>query len=224
MSYPASEEPQAPSPHIMKMTNCGRPLLKDTLNLFATLIVSLLLTPHMRDKAVQNLASLEFYQLTHGPDPREPLRVIKTMTTEMFSMTHEMAKATCQPFLYACLIMNPADDPPTTFKEPGVYQLTPKGLHVLECFISKNGINYEHLHPVFSSQPICTKLLHLERHSVDDEIIVTQSVFPSSSIYKITNEGRCVAHWNASGVADSVDGSVESSAENMQLGADAKLY
>ncbi|KAF9000991.1 hypothetical protein BDQ17DRAFT_1327449 [Cyathus striatus] len=94
----------------------------------------------------------------------------------MTTTNHEMAKAMCQHFLYACLIMNPADDPPTTFKELGVYQLTPKGLHVLEHFISKNGINYEHLHPVFSSQPICTKLLHLERHSVDDKIIVTQSV------------------------------------------------
>ena len=76
----------------------------------------------------------------------------------------------------ARLIENVSDPTSNLFKDRGVYQLTPKGLHVLERFISKNGINSDHLQPVFSSQPICIKLLHLERRSIDDEIIVTQSV------------------------------------------------
>ena len=76
----------------------------------------------------------------------------------------------------ARLIENATDPSSNLFKDRGVYQLTPKGLHVLERFISKNGINSDHLQPVFTSQPICIKLLHLERRSVDDEIIVTQSV------------------------------------------------
>ena len=87
-----------------------------------------------------------------------------------------MAKAMCQHFLDARLIENASDASTTLFRDRGVYQLTPKGLHVLERFISKNGINSDHLQPVFTSQPICIKLLHLERRSVDDEIIVTQSV------------------------------------------------
>lgn len=76
----------------------------------------------------------------------------------------------------ARLIENATDPNLNLFKDRGVYQLTPKGLHVLERFIAKNGINSDHLQPVFQSQPICIKLLHLERRSVDDEIIVTQSV------------------------------------------------
>lgn len=91
-------------------------------------------------------------------------------------MTREMAKAMCQHFMDARLIENAADQGSNLFKDRGTYVLTPKGLHVLERFISKNGINSDHLQPVFASQPICIKLLHLERRTADDEIIVSQSV------------------------------------------------
>lgn len=91
-------------------------------------------------------------------------------------MTREMAKAMCQQFMDARLIENAADPGSNLFKERGVYMLTPKGLHVLERFMNKNGISGDHLAYVFSSQPICMKLLHLERRSVDDEIIVSHTV------------------------------------------------
>ncbi|KAF7301590.1 CRG1 protein [Mycena indigotica] len=175
------------SSHMMKTTKRGRPYLKDTLDLFATLIVSLQLGPHKQffktfpnsfstDEAAQNLASLKFSQSNRGPDPREPSRVVTTTTTTTFSMTRDMAKAMSQHFMDARLIENATDPSSNLFKERGVYVLTPKGLHVLERFISKNGINADHLQSVFVSQPICIKLLHLERRSTDDEIIVTQSV------------------------------------------------
>ncbi|KII95989.1 hypothetical protein PLICRDRAFT_235082 [Plicaturopsis crispa FD-325 SS-3] len=184
---PVTDTPQATSSHMMKTTKRGRPFLKDTLDLFATLIVSLRLTTHKQffktfpnsfttDDAAQNLASLKFSQSNRGPDPREPSRVVTTTTTTTFSMTREMAKAMSQHFMDARLIENAADPSSNLFKDRGVYVLTPKGLHVLERFISKNGISSDHLHQVFTSQPICIKLLHLERRSLDDEIIVTQSV------------------------------------------------
>lgn len=91
-------------------------------------------------------------------------------------MTRDMAKAMSQHFMDARLIENAADTSSNLFKDRGVYVLTPKGLHVLERFISKNGVNSDHLQHVFVTQPICIKLLHLERRSIDDEIIVTQSV------------------------------------------------
>ncbi|KAF9268304.1 hypothetical protein L218DRAFT_918833 [Marasmius fiardii PR-910] len=183
---PSEAEPQASS-HMMKTTKRGRPFLKDTLDLFATLIVSLQLGPHKQffrtflnsfstDEAAQNLASLKFSQSNRGPDPREPSRVVTTTTTTTFSMTREMAKAMSQHFMDARLIENAADPSSNLFKDRGIYILTPKGLHVLERFISKNGINADHLQDVFITQPICIKLLHLERRSADDEIIVTQSV------------------------------------------------
>lgn len=181
------QDPNGSSSHMMKTTKRGRPFLKDTLDLFATLVVSLPLTPHKQffrtfphsfatDEAAQNLASLKFSQSNRGPDPREPSRVVTTTTTTTFSMTRDMAKAMCQHFMDARLIENATDPSSNLFKDRGVYQLTAKGLHVLERFISKNGINADHLQPVFASQPICIKLLHLERRISDDEIIVTQSV------------------------------------------------
>ncbi|KAH7916144.1 regulator of G protein signaling domain-containing protein [Hygrophoropsis aurantiaca] len=182
-----SEQPQATSSHMMKTTKRGRPFLKDTLDLFATLIVSLHLTTHKQyfrtfpnsfstDEAAQNLASLKFSQSNRGPDPRDKTRIVTTTTTTTFSMTRDMAKAMCQHFMDARLIENAADPGVNLFKDRGTYILTPKGLHVLERFISKNGISSDHLQPVFATQPICIKLLHLERRSIDDEIIVTQSV------------------------------------------------
>jgi len=172
---------------MMKTTKRGRPFLKDTLDLFATLIVSLELSTHKQffrtfpnsfttDEAAQNLASLKFSQSNRGPDPREPTRIITTTTTTTFSMTRDMAKSMSQHFMDARLIENAADPSSNLFKERGVYVLTPKGLHVLERFISKNGINADHVTHVFKTQPICMKLLHLERRSLDDEIIVSQSV------------------------------------------------
>lgn len=177
----------ASASHMMKVTKRGRPFLKDTLDLFATLIVSLDLVTHKQffksfpysfttDEAAQNLASLKFSQSNRGPDPRDPSRIVTTTTTTTFSMTREMAKAMSQHFMDARLIENAADRTSNLFKERGVYVVTPKGLHVLERFIIKNGINGDNLVGVFESQPVCMKLLHLERRPSDDEIIISQPV------------------------------------------------
>ncbi|KAG9014978.1 hypothetical protein FRB94_007050 [Tulasnella sp. JGI-2019a] len=177
----------ATSSHMMKTTKRGRPYLKDILDLFATLIVSLDLQTHKQyfktfpnsfttDEAALNLSSLKFSQSNRGPDPRDPSRVVTTTTTTTFSMTRDMAKAMCQHFMDARLFENAQDKQSNLFKDRGIYMLTPKGLHVLERFISKNGMTADHLLTVFSSQPICLKLLHLERRASDDEIIISQSV------------------------------------------------
>lgn len=86
-----------------------------------------------------------------------------------------MAKGICQHFMDAQLIEN-ATDLSSNFKERGIYTITPKGLHILERFITKNGITAEHTMRLFAQQPICMKLLHLERRISDDEVIVTKSV------------------------------------------------
>ncbi|KAI0347008.1 hypothetical protein BDW22DRAFT_1367234 [Trametopsis cervina] len=174
--------------HLMKTTKRGRPFLKDTLDLFATLITTMTLQTNrqffrnfpnsfLTDDAARNLNHLKFSQSNRGPDPREPSRIVTTTTTTTFSMSREMAKAMCQHFMDARLIENAADPGSSLFKERGVYTLTPKGLHVLERFMSKNCMSGdENLIRVFQTQPICMKLLHLERRSADDEIIVSSSV------------------------------------------------
>lgn len=92
-------------------------------------------------------------------------------------MSREMARGVGQHLIDAHLIELATDISAGVFKERGLYMLTPKGLHILERFITKNGIAADHLLRVFATQPICMKLLHLERRTQDDEILVTRNVF-----------------------------------------------
>ncbi|GAC72172.1 hypothetical protein PANT_6c00106 [Moesziomyces antarcticus T-34] len=183
----ATRTKQQTTSRMMKTTRRGRPFAKDTHDLFATLIVSLELGTHRQyfktyhnsfttDEAAENLSHLKFSQSNRVPDPNEPSRVVTTTTTTTFSMNRDMAKGICQHFMDARLIENAGDASNPIFKDKGVYMLTPKGLHILERFITKNGINGDHLLRVFSSQPICMKLLHLERRSVDDELLINTPV------------------------------------------------
>lgn len=128
------------------------------------------------DDAAANLASLRFSQSNRTSDPNDPQRIVTTTTTTTFSMSREIAKGICQHFMDARLIENASDPSSSTFKDRGIYQITPKGLHILERFITKNGISADHLIPVFTSQPICMKLLHLERRQSDDDIHISRSV------------------------------------------------
>ncbi|KAL1405401.1 hypothetical protein Q8F55_009032 [Vanrija albida] len=175
------------SSHLMKTTRRGRPFVKDTHDLFATLVVSLNLDNHRSffrtypnsfttDEACSNLSSLKFSQSNRSADPKDPSRIITTTTTTTFSMSRDMARGVGQLFIDAQLIENATDIPSKIFKERGVFMLTAKGLHILERFITKNGIAADHLLRVFATQPICMKLLHLERRTQDDEILITRSV------------------------------------------------
>ncbi|CAO1620601.1 unnamed protein product [Parajaminaea phylloscopi] len=183
----AGKTKQQTSSRMMKTTRRGRPYAKDTHDLFATLIVSLELTTHRQyfkqyhnsfttDEAAENLSALKFSQSNRVPDPKEPSRVVTTTTTTTFSMNREMAKGICQHFMDARLIENAADPTSAVFKDKGVYKLTPKGLHMLERFIAKNGINAEHLQKVFNTQPIYMKLLHLDRRVHDDELLINRPI------------------------------------------------
>lgn len=160
---------------------------QDTHDLFATLMVSLDLSDRTRffrtypnsfttDDAAANLSSLRFSQSNRTSDPNDPQRIVTTTTATTFSMSRDIAKGICQHFMDARLIENAADPTAASFKDRGIYQITPKGLHVLERFITKNGISADHLVKVFSTQPICMKLLHLERRQSDDEIHISRSV------------------------------------------------
>lgn len=172
---------------MLKTGKRGNPFCKDTHDLFATLVVSLKLSNNTRffrsypntfttDDAAQNLSSLRFSQSNRSSDPNDPQRIITTTTTTTFTMTREIAKGICQQFMDARLIENATDPTGTVFKDRGIYSITPKGLHVLERFITKNGIAADHLVKVFTTQPICMRLLHLERRSTDDELIVAKPV------------------------------------------------
>jgi len=87
-----------------------------------------------------------------------------------------MAKGICQHFLDAHLIENAAELKSTSFRDRGIYMLTGKGLHVLERFVAKNGVASDHLLHLYATQNIIQKILHLERRSQDDELLITKGV------------------------------------------------
>ncbi|OAL48763.1 RGS-domain-containing protein [Pyrenochaeta sp. DS3sAY3a] len=152
----------------------------DFKDLYATLMVSLPLTPHRvrfrmidftftSDEAITNLGSLKFSQSNRMPDPKDSSRVVTTTTTTTFSMAKEMARSVCQKFLEAKFIESVEGKTDFTNKS-SVWQLTPKGIHILERFCSRNGIQSAHVKAVIESNRNPRQLVILERNSENDKL------------------------------------------------------
>jgi hypothetical protein len=155
---------------------------KDFKDLFATLVVSLPLASHrirltrvehsfLSEEAINNLGSLKFSQSNRMPDPKDPSRIVTTTTTTTFSMAREMARSVCQRFLDARFIESADGKQAKEFTmKNSVWQLTPKGIHVLERFCSKNGIQQRHVQELVNSQRNTMQLVILERDSATDKL------------------------------------------------------
>ncbi|KAH8553338.1 regulator of G protein signaling domain-containing protein [Umbelopsis sp. PMI_123] len=170
---------------MMKVTVEGRPFVKDIHDLFATLIIQNGLDTHRSlfrsypttfttEEAVQNLGDLKFSHTTKSADPADPKRDIITTTTTTFSMTKEMAKTLCQHFLEARLIESATDiSNRTSFRDKGIWLVTPKGLCILEDFCSRTVVDVTHLRePLSRVVPI--KVIMVERHSDDDQLALNR--------------------------------------------------
>ncbi|KAK6521485.1 hypothetical protein TWF506_001697 [Arthrobotrys conoides] len=170
------------SSRLLRMTQDDRPFTRDFKDLFSTLIVSLPLTPHRlrfktysftftSDQAVNNLGSLKFSQSNRMPDPKDPSRIVTTTTTTTFSMAKEMARTVCQKFVAARFMEAVGEKTGTPFTSKNMlWQLTPKGIHVLERFCQRNGINSPHIMALLSSPLNTMRLVILERDPVTDKV------------------------------------------------------
>ena len=168
------------SSRLLRMTDEERPFTKDFKDLFSTLIVSLPLTAHRvrftrmeqtfaSEEAINNLGSLKFSQSNRMPDPKDPSRIVTTTTTTTFSMAKEMARCVCQRFLDARFIESADGKAVSTFALKGaVWQLTPKGIHILHRFCSRNGINSDHIRPLLAMDTM--QLVEVERDTVTDKL------------------------------------------------------
>ena len=124
-----------------------------------------------------SLASLKISRVVkREPTPGDPTKTQTTTQSITYSMTTDVAKAMCQCFMDVCLIKSAVNTTSFLFKDAWIYQLTPKGLHILHRFISKNNINADHLRALFGSLPMCTNLLHLERQDEDDQMMLSEDV------------------------------------------------
>ena len=123
------------------------------------------------EEAINNLGSLKFSQSNRMPDPKDPSRIVTTTTTTTFSMAKEMARSVCQRFLDARFV-EPADGKmmPSFPLKNAVWQLTPKGMHILQRFCQRNGINQRHVLDVLESARNTMQLVILEREAATDKL------------------------------------------------------
>ena len=123
------------------------------------------------EEAINNLGSLKFSQSNRMPDPKDSSRIVTTTTTTTFSMAKEMARSVCQRFMDARFI-EPADGKTVpSFPLKGcLWQLTPKGIHILERFCQRNGIQQEHVLKLLNSPFNTMRLVVLERDRASDKL------------------------------------------------------
>ncbi|KAH8879189.1 hypothetical protein GQ53DRAFT_756156 [Thozetella sp. PMI_491] len=170
------------SSRLLRMTDDDRPFTKDFKDLFSTLIVSLLpLSAHrvrlskiehtfLSEDAINNLGSLKFSQSNRMPDPKDPSRIVTTTTTTTFSMAKDMARSICQRFLEARFIESADGKYQQVYTMKGsVWQLTPKGICILDRFCSRNGIQQKQVAELVGSAP--TQLVILERDGQTDKLV-----------------------------------------------------
>ncbi|KAL8702397.1 MAG: hypothetical protein Q9201_004442 [Fulgogasparrea decipioides] len=170
------------SSRLLRMTDEERPFTRDFEDLFSTLMVSLPLSAHRvrfqkvehtftSEEAINNLGSLKFSQSNRMPDPKDPSRIVTTTTTTTFSMAKEMARSVCQRFMDARFIESADGKLIASFPlKNAVWQLTPKGMHVLTRFCQRNGINQRHVLDVLDSARNTMQLVILERDSATDKL------------------------------------------------------
>jgi hypothetical protein len=130
----------------------------------------------LSEDAINNLNSLKFAQSNRMPDPKDPSRIVTTTTTTTFSMARDMARTVCQRFLDARFIESADGKQQKEFGLKGtVWQLTPKGIHILERFCGRNGIQAKHVADLINSPRNTMQLVILERDSITDEISTDRS-------------------------------------------------
>ncbi|KAI1420968.1 RGS-domain-containing protein [Xylaria sp. FL1777] len=171
------------SSRLLRMTDDDRPFTRDFKDLFSTLIVSLLpLSSHrvrltrmehtfLSEDAINNLGSLKFSQSNRMPDPKDPTRIVTTTTTTTFSMAKDMARSICQRFLDARFIESADGKLQAVYTMKGaVWQLTPKGVCVLDRFCSRNGIQQRQIGDLIAlgSSHLCI----LERDPSTDKLVM----------------------------------------------------
>ncbi|KAL8744025.1 MAG: hypothetical protein Q9190_003679 [Brigantiaea leucoxantha] len=170
------------SSRLLRMTDEERPFTRDFEDLFSTLMVSLPLSAHRvrfqkvehtftSEEAINNLGSLKFSQSNRMPDPKDPSRIVTTTTTTTFSMAKEMARSVCQRFMDARFVESADGKFVQSFPlKNAVWQLTPKGMHVLTRFCQRNGINQRHVLDVLDSPRNVMQLVILERDGTSDKL------------------------------------------------------
>lgn len=104
------------------------------------------------------------------PDPKDPSRIVTTTTTTTFSMARDMARSICQRFVEARFIESADGKYQQVYNMKGsVWQLTSKGIAVLDRFCSRNGIQQKQVTELANSN--AAQLVILERDIKTDKLL-----------------------------------------------------
>ena len=104
------------------------------------------------------------------PDPKDPSRIVTTTTTTTFSMAKDMARSICQRFVEARFIESADGKYQQIYHMKGsVWQLTPKGIAVLDTFCARNGIQQRQVAELAASH--AAQLVFLERDQQSDKLL-----------------------------------------------------
>ncbi len=124
----------------------------------------------LSEDAINNLGSLKFSQSNRMPDPKDPSRIVTTTTTTTFSMAKDMARSICQRFLEARFIESADGKYQQIYQMKGiVWQLTPKGICILDRFCSRNGIQQKQVAELIGAA--LPQLVNLERDGQSDKLL-----------------------------------------------------
>ncbi|KAI7883717.1 hypothetical protein K492DRAFT_159115 [Lichtheimia hyalospora FSU 10163] len=179
-------DPQASQAYtsMMKFTMDGRPYIKDIHDLFGALMVQISIGTHRylfrnyhntftSEDAIQTLGSLRFSHTVRVPDPNDPSRFLRTTTTTTFNMARDMAKALCQQFVWARLFENAVDTQARSFRDRGMWQLTPKGVYLVHDFCQRTEIAAEITNKLHDTAGF--QLVRIERNSDDDQMVLSRA-------------------------------------------------
>ncbi|KAF4332673.1 hypothetical protein FBEOM_13526 [Fusarium beomiforme] len=155
--------------------------MTDFKDIFSTLIVSLLpLSAHrvrltkveytfLSQNAISNLMYLKFTQSNCLPDPKDPSRIINTTTAITFSISKDVARSICQCFVDARLIESADGKHQQVYTIKGsAWQLTPKGITILDRFCARNGIQKKQVSKLVNLKAM--RLVVLERDLQTDKL------------------------------------------------------
>ncbi|ORZ19830.1 regulator of G protein signaling domain-domain-containing protein [Absidia repens] len=189
---------------VMKFTVDGRPYMKDVHNLFGALITQIKFDSHRylfrtydktfsSEDAIKVLGSLQFSQSIRVPDPKDSSQLVTTVTTTTFNMERGVAKALCQQFLWSRLMFNAVDPNSRSFRDRGLWQLTPKGLVILKDFCKETQADHFLLHEMTTAR---FGLVTLER-SDDDQLMLSRQNM--ASLFRTVVNGLSVEGNGGSG-------------------------
>ncbi|KAK9312179.1 regulator of G protein signaling domain-containing protein [Lipomyces starkeyi] len=172
---------------LLRCTEEGRPFYDEFTAVFATLISSLPLQPHTVGlfharydfsfssmEAVRNLAELKLQQQNKTIDLAG--RRITSTTITTYQIDVRSCAELMQLFLNARLIRCANDPEKGKFKHEMLFQLTPKGIAIVDAFSQRHGVASPNVVDILNSQHNSMKLVNLERNPVTDQISTSETV------------------------------------------------